>query len=110
MDETKDPKEIMLKVAALFGFCPKDKEAMINTIVAKGVSLFLGILFCVLRSKAKADGKVGKSRVFLVLSILFFVGVIVNRVDNVNIVTIGGLGDNEGETEVFDAEFEDELE
>jgi|GEM_PF-1623446 len=90
--------EQLRQVAEVLGFCPKTQKDLIATIVAKGISLFLGILFWVLRSKAINDGKVCKSRIFLGLSLLFFVGVLTSRVET---------GDEEDDE--FDEEFEEEF-
>jgi hypothetical protein len=102
MNNGKSPKEILLLVAEQCGFCPKNKNSTIATIVAKGVNLFLGILFLVLRNKAKADGKVCKANIYLSLSVLFFVGILTSRADIED--------DEEAITEAFDADFEDEFE
>jgi len=98
-----DPKQIIMKTAENFGFCPKNQKSMIATIIAKGVSLFLGILFMVLRGKAKAEGKTCKSRVYMVLSVLFFVGVVTSSAH---------IQDEEDDLfdDDFDADFEDEIE
>jgi len=102
VDVRVNTKQVLKKAkeaAENFGFCPKNQKSMIATIVAKGVSLFLGILFLVLRGKAKAEGKVCKSRVFLALSVLFFVGVVTSQAQ---------IGDSEDDLfdDDFDADFE----
>ena len=109
-EETKiavNPKEILMEVATGLGFLPDKNDSkctasMIATIAAKGVSLLLGILFWVLRGKAKLEGKTCKSRVFLALSILFFIGVLTSR------AVLGEL--NGADDELFDEDFEEEFE
>ncbi|MCL2363256.1 MAG: hypothetical protein FWC71_01180 [Defluviitaleaceae bacterium] len=106
VDVRVNGKAILEKVqqtAASFGFCPKNQKSMIATIVVKGISLFLGILFLALRGKAKAEGKVCKSRVFLALSALFFVGVVTSSAN---------IPEEEDDffDDDFDADFETESE
>ena len=101
VDVRINPKQILRKTAETCGLCPPNQKSMIATIVAKGVSLFLGILFLVLRGKAKAEGRKCKSGVFLALSILFFAGAVTSQVQ---------LPDDEDEDDLFDDDFDADFE
>ncbi|MCL2498890.1 MAG: hypothetical protein FWE90_00975 [Defluviitaleaceae bacterium] len=94
-------KEMMCKVASVFGFTCANKKSVIGTIIAKAVSLLLAILFTVLRSKAKADGKVCKKRVYTVLAVLFYAGVLTSRVEIYD--------ENPCEAEADEADFEEDF-
>ena len=71
------PKSKFLYAAEELGFYSDNKIKMIANITAKVINLFLAVIFFVLRSKAKSAGKKGKSRVFLALGIMFFLGAFV---------------------------------
>jgi len=84
-------KEICDKVNDKLGFECDLKKSLIYTVLAKISSLLFGLLFMFLRKKAKASGKVCKTRVFTFLMVLFFIGVFssiaivpVNNGDDVN--------------------------
>jgi predicted acetyltransferase len=72
-------KEMLGLVAQKLGFSCVNRKSVIATIIAKSVSLLLGILFVVLRNKAKANGQNCKKNIFTVLAVIFFVGVLTNN-------------------------------
>jgi hypothetical protein len=72
-------KEILEMIEVKTGLI-LNKKSIVGTIIAKSVSLIIAILFMTLRSKAKAKGKVGMTRLFTVLAVLFFVAVLASTV------------------------------
>jgi hypothetical protein len=74
-------KEVLCKVAEALGFNCANRKSVIGTIIAKSVSLLLAILFAVLRSKAKAEGKTCKKHVYTALTVLFAIGVLTSRAE-----------------------------
>jgi heme/copper-type cytochrome/quinol oxidase subunit 4 len=71
-------KEVIFAVLERLGFRFHNKTCTISTVANKGVSLVLAILFTVLCCKAKANGKIGKKRVFTVLAVLFYINTVLS--------------------------------
>jgi putative exporter of polyketide antibiotics len=71
-------KRIEAKLEKHLGYKINLKMSLAGTLVAKVVSLLFALLFMKLRGTAKANGKVCKSRIFLALAVLFFIGVFTN--------------------------------